>query len=253
MRLNEMTDWETEPYFQENDTVILTIGCLESHGSHNVLGVDTLIPEKLLSMIEERTEVIAAPGIPYGVCEDMTSFPGTISIGEDCMYMLLTRITEGLLQHGAKKILFLNGHGGNIPTLNRVCIELNKRGALGVQLNWWVMAGQLNPKWAGGHGGGEETAAMLAVNPDLVKTDHIRSMELINDLGDQFPTIGFDQIEFKGVGIPIPREVTRYTSNGWIGPDDPKDATAAWGQEMLTAVADYIGDFIKNLPRMVLL
>ena len=47
------------------------------------------------------------------------------------MYMLLTRITEGLLQHGAKKILFLNGHGGNIPTLNRVCIELNKKGRLG--------------------------------------------------------------------------------------------------------------------------
>ncbi len=37
--------------------------------------------------------------------------------------------------------ILLNGHGGNIPTLNRVCIELSQKGALGVHLNWWVMAG----------------------------------------------------------------------------------------------------------------
>ena len=49
---------------------------------------------------------------------------------------LLTRITDGLISHGAKKILFLNGHGGNIPTLNRVCVELSKKGVVGVQLNW---------------------------------------------------------------------------------------------------------------------
>ena len=244
MRLSEMTCWQVEAYFQEHDTALLTVGCLENHGSHNVLGVDTLVPEKLLSMIEEKAEIAAAPGIPYGVCEDMTCYPGTISIGEDCMYLLLTRITEGLLSHGAKKILFLNGHGGNIPTLNRVCIELSQKGALGVSLNWWIMAGELNPSWAGGHGGGEETAAMLAVDPKLVHFDHLREKELIHDLGEAFPTTGFDKVAYKGIGIPMPRDVIRYTSNGWIGPDDPKDATESWGKEMLTAVADYIAAFI---------
>ena len=71
MRLSEMTCWQVEAYFQEHDTALLTVGCLENHGSHNVLGVDTLVPEKLLSMIEEKAEIAAAPGIPYGVCEDM--------------------------------------------------------------------------------------------------------------------------------------------------------------------------------------
>ena len=136
MKLSEMTYWQVKEYFQEHDTVILTVGCLESHGSHNVLGVDTLIPEKLVSMIEERADVAAAPGIPYGVCEDMTGFPGTISIGEDCMYLLLTRITEGLISHGAKKILFLNGHGGNISTINRVCIELSRKGSFLIFLHF---------------------------------------------------------------------------------------------------------------------
>lgn len=249
MKLSEMTYWQTEQYFQEHDTVILTVGCLESHGSHNVLGVDTLIPEKLVSMIEERICIAAAPGIPYGVCEDMTGFPGTVSIGEDCMYLLLTRITEGLLSHGAKKILFLNGHGGNISTINRVCIELSRKGALGAVLNWWIMAGQLNPAWAGGHGGGEETAAMMAVDPKLVHPERMRGQELIHDLGEKFPTMGFDRVEYKGIGIPIPRDVVKYTSNGWIGPDDPKDATEEWGKEMLTEVADYIAAFIKDFDK----
>lgn len=245
-----MTCEEVRTYFQESDMALLTVGCLENHGSHNVLGVDTLVPEKLLSMIEEKVRIAAAPGIPYGVCDDMTGYPGSISIGEECMYMLLTRITDGLISHGAKKILFLNGHGGNIPTLNRVCVELSKKGAVGVQLNWWIMAGQLNPDWAGGHGGGEETAAMLAVDPKLVHMDQIRSQELINDFGEDFPTAGFDRILFKGIGIPVPRYVDEYTTNGWIGPDHPDAATRKWGEDMLNAVADYIADFIEAFAKV---
>lgn len=245
-----MTCEEVRTYFQESDMALLTVGCLENHGSHNVLGVDTLVPEKLLSMIEEKVRIAAAPGIPYGVCDDMTGYPGSISIGEECMYMLLTRITDGLISHGAKKILFLNGHGGNIPTLNRVCVELSKKGVVGVQLNWWIMAGQLNPDWAGGHGGGEETAAMLAVDPKLVHMDQIRSQELINDFGEDFPTAGFDRILFKGIGIPVPRYVDEYTTNGWIGPDHPDAATRKWGEDMLNAVADYIADFIEAFAKV---
>ena len=42
-----MTCEEVRTYFQESDMALLTVGCLENHGSHNVLGVDTLVPEKL--------------------------------------------------------------------------------------------------------------------------------------------------------------------------------------------------------------
>ncbi|MEE0514930.1 MAG: creatininase family protein [Emergencia sp.] len=245
MRLERMTCEEAARYFEKHDTVLLTIGCLENHGSHNVLGVDTLVPEKLLTMIEEKSEIASAPGIPYGVCEDMINYPGTVSIGEDCMHMLLTRITEGLMRHGAKKIVFLNGHGGNIPTLNRVCIELSQKGALGAQINWWKLAGQLNPAWGGGHGGGEETAAMLAVDPSLVHFDKMREQEIRDDLGESLRTMGFDCVDFKGIGIPVPRNVDQYTSNGWIGPDHPKDASVQWGQEMLTAVSDYTAEFLE--------
>ena len=57
MRLSQMTCEEVRTYFQESDMALLTVGCLENHGSHNVLGVDTLVPEKLLSMIEEKVRI----------------------------------------------------------------------------------------------------------------------------------------------------------------------------------------------------
>lgn len=50
MRLSEMTCWQVEAYFQEHDTALLTVAALKTPGSHNVLGVDTLVPEKLLSI-----------------------------------------------------------------------------------------------------------------------------------------------------------------------------------------------------------
>ena len=78
----------------------------------------------------------------------------------------------------------------------------------------------------------------------------MREQELINDLGADFPTDGFDRVTFGGIGIPVPRDVTRYTTNGWIGPDHPKDATVEWGEEMLTAVADYIAAFIEAFEKV---
>ena len=93
-------------------------------------------------------------------------------------------------------------------------------------------------------------AAMLAVDPKLVHMDQIRSQELINDFGEDFPTAGFDRILFKGIGIPVPRYVDEYTTNGWIGPDHPDAATRKWGEDMLNAVADYIADFIEAFAKV---
>ena len=250
MRLAKLSCKGVTEYFREKDTVILAIGSIENHGTHNVLGVDTIIPDYLLDMIEEKSNILIAPTVPYGACDSIADFPGTISLGYDVLYGVISKIVEGLCSHGAKKIIFLNGHGGNIPVLDRVSLECSKKGVLCAQLNWWLMVWDLNPAWKGGHGGGEETAAMLAIDPSLVDMGAIEEMNLINDLGDELPTTGFKGVTFKGVEIPVVRSVMSFTKNGWIGPDHPKEATAQWGSEMLRAVADYIVDFIEVFGRV---
>ena len=244
MRLSEMTWPMAESYFKTNDTVILPIGSIESHGRHLPLGTDTLIPDHLLGLMEGRTEALIAPTIPYGACDSLSDFPGTINLGTDLLYRLLKQITDELYRHGARRFIVLNGHGGNCRTIEQVGLELHRRGALLAELNWWLMAWDLNPAWKGGHGGGEETAAILGIKPELVKQDEMEGELALHDVSPDIRATGFNTVTYKGVNVVIPRKITAVTDNGWIGPDHPRTASIAWGQEMLQATADYILDFI---------
>ncbi|MDR1704034.1 MAG: creatininase family protein, partial [Clostridiales bacterium] len=110
MRLERMSCEAAKSYFAKDDTVIFAIGSIENHGSHNVLGVDYIIPTHLLDLIEKQSDVLIAPPIPYGACDTLADFPGTVSLGQDVLCMVINKIVEGLYNHGARRFLFLNGH-----------------------------------------------------------------------------------------------------------------------------------------------
>lgn len=249
MRLAHLTWPQAERYFNENDMVVIAIGSIECHGTHMPLGTDTLIPNKILDLLEEKSDVLIAPTIPYGATQYLSPFPGTINLGPDGLYTVVSKVVEGLWNHGARKIVFLNGHGGNVSTLEKVSLELDERGGLGVILNWWLMAWDLNPAWKGGHGGAEETAGVMAVDPSLVDWDALDEMNLHNDVTENMERTGFKNVVYKGVPVVICRKVTRFTNNGWIGDDHPSKATLEWGTEMLQTTADYIADFLEELKK----
>ena len=93
---------------------------------------------------------------------------------------LLRTVCDQLYQYGFRHFMILNGHGGNSAAIQSVGLHLYHKGALLANLNWWLMAGQIDPAWAGGHGGGEETAGVMAVDPALVKQEYL-------DWGDLTP------------------------------------------------------------------
>ena len=246
MRLEKLRPQEVKDYFDKNTVVIIPTGSIECHGTHNVLGVDTLAVEKLAELIDQKMkdDVLIATVIPYGACDNLSDYSGTISIGHDLFYRLVKRVADELFRHGARRFAFLNGHGGNIGALNGICLELDKKGGLGAILNWWLMSWELNPNWKGGHGGAVETSAMLAIDPALVRMDLIEEVGLINDIKGLKTSFG-SNVAFKSINIPIPRSSASYAKNGWFGPDHPQSATVRWGKEMLQANADYICEFVK--------
>ena len=161
----ELSTWPAvEDYFQRgNDLVVMAIGSTEEHGRHNPLGTDTLAPNLLLDKIEAALgkDVLIAPTIPFGNADDLLGFPGTLSIGYDLLRSLVRTLSMQLYDYGARRFLLINGHGPNIKPISSVCEELNRRGCLAARADWWLMAGELNPAWRGGHGGAEETAAVF--------------------------------------------------------------------------------------------
>ncbi len=254
-RLERMTWPQAEEYFKENDIVIIPAGSIESHGRHMPLGTDLLIPNKILELIEERTDVMCAPSMPYGCTEFLAPFPGTINLGTKAYYEVMHSIMESLRAHGAKRFIVLNGHGGNNPALDLVGLDLYKEGCLMAEVNWWILVWNLcgdwngNSPWRGGHGAGEETAAIMSVDESLVDMSQIAAPSKLKDLSDEIKGAGFRSVSFKGCEIPLSRFTTDVTDNGWVGPDDPTLATKEWGDTMLNAFADWFVEFIEAFKK----
>ena len=112
------------------------------------------------------------------------------------------------------------------------------------------MAWDMAPAWKGGHGGGEETAAILGIAPSLVDQSEVAGPMKLHDVSDTLKATGFTSIEYKGVTVNIPRLTPSVTHNGWIGPDHPETATEEWGRKMLQTTADYIVDFMEEFKKV---
>lgn len=257
MYLAHMNYREVEEYLQTSDTILIPVGSLENHGLHMPLGTDALIPDEIARLIDRKSPLLIAPTINYGATDDLCGFAGTVSIGTEGLIALLRAVCDQLYRYGFRRFLILNGHGGNTAAIQTVGTHLYRKGAYLAILNWWLMAGQINPEWAGGHGGGEETAAVMAVNPSLIKQAYLHLPENYgNDLGDDLPYGAWTSVQYRGVSVAVPREIRQITQNGWLvhsfKGDVPTRANAEWGKEMLEATAEYIVDFAMQFAKAVL-
>ena len=252
MRLANLTWPQAEKVLSADPVVILPIGTAEQHGRHLPLGTDMLAPEAVCDRIERiDPDVVILPSWSYGQCDSQTEFPGTISLGPELLYQVVMKIFTGLMRHGVRRFIALNGHGPNCGPIERAALELSRQGAMLAELNWWRYVWDLNPAWRGGHGGGQETAAILAINPDWVDRSAFEPA-MMRGVGEELPASGWSAVRYKGVDIPIPRLDVDVTDNGWLGPDPLETATAQWGEEMLQAAADWAADFIGAYRRVKL-
>ena len=250
MRLERSTWPAVQRYFAEHDTVLMLFGSTEQHGRQNPLGTDTFAPQKLSELVEAKQPwLLIAPALPFGSTSRFEDFPGTVSLGDELLLKVVTKVADDLYRHGARHLVFLNGHGANSKVLMEAGVALSRKGCRVAQLDWWKMVRDFNPAWAGGHGGGQETSANLYIDPTMVDMGAVADMGLIDDVSPDMPTTHFTTVTFKGVTVDMPRPTSFITKNGWIGPDHPKNASAEWGRDMLNAVADWMAEFVEAFEK----
>lgn len=134
------TTWpEVEEYLRHKQTLLLPVGSTEQHGPTGIIGIDYLTSEKMAHAVAEKTQTLVAPTLPFGMALHHMAFPGTISFTPKTYIQVLTEIFASLQKHGFRKILLVNGHGGNIaPITTAFCEFLNSDQTLDLQLiNWW--------------------------------------------------------------------------------------------------------------------
>lgn len=252
MRIENLSWVEVKDYFESSDMIILPVGSIECHGKHMPLGTDTLIPIRILELLEPLTDILITPILPYGCTDSLSQFPGTITLGHDVLFMLLNQVVSEYYRHGARKVAVLNGHSGNAPVIERVGLELRRRGGLLAMFNWWEMTEGFDPAWRGGHGGALETSAVLGVDPKLVQPERIEEMNL-KDPAAGLKATDFYTVEFQGVRLPLYRFTNEVTPTGWIGENDhPGKASQSQGEAMLRKTAEYIAAFIESFKQIPL-
>src|SRR4051812_42155377 len=153
------------------DTAILPIGMVEAHGPHCSLGTDVLIPREFLRRLDQMIgeKVVIGAEIPYGHSWSLQSFKGTIDVSADAFSNYVYEVGKEFHRSGFKNLVFFNGHGGNINSLNTVGEKLADLGLTILMINWWTdyrdTIKTITPE--PGHAGEDETSLVLAISESL--------------------------------------------------------------------------------------
>jgi creatinine amidohydrolase len=179
--LSEMSWAEVKEYLAHDDRVILPLGSTEEHGPHLGLGTDSIEAEAIALSAGEATGVIVAPTLNYGMALMQMAFPGTVSLRPTTLIAVLEDVFRSLYRHGFRRVLVVNGHGGNTPALSSA-VQIVTQDLAGLRVKtfeWWTDAESYRVvietmgEQVGSHASPGETAFMLAVRPSAVKLERL--------------------------------------------------------------------------------
>ncbi len=166
----------------ERRVVILPVGSVEGHGPHLPVDTDARIVDAVCQRVADAApdRVVVLPTVWYGICPHHMDFPGSITISETTFIQYVLDVCESVARHGFRRLLLLNGHGGNQSALDLVARMVATRhpGVLCAATAYYVLpqaeAAEARvrdhpTRGSMGHADFSETSLYLAIQPEVVK------------------------------------------------------------------------------------
>src|SRR3954454_18834615 len=182
----QLTDlkWPDIEALSRDTPVVIPIAALEQHGRHMPLFTDSLLLGEVIRRVSERLSggVLFTPLFWLGNSEHHLDFPGTMTAAPRVYLDVLKDMVENFLVHGFRRLVFINGHGGNIVPAQQALFEWKqehrtRRDLLLLSLTYWDAAGSPPDSIPGlvqkqmGHACEWETSMVLRLDPHLVVGD----------------------------------------------------------------------------------
>jgi creatinine amidohydrolase len=229
---------------QKWQVAVLPFGATEPHNLHMPYGTDNFQVEALgrracQHAYEAGTRVVLLPTIPFGVNTNYFKVPGSLacSLMPTTLLRVLTDIVDSMERQGVRKLVLLNGHGGN--ELKPFLRELHHRTGVFLCLcDWYRMAADLyraSFQEPGEHADEVETSLGLAFFPELLRPE-------LADAGAARPT-RFEAINRGWISITRPWHLA--TSNTGLG--NPAAASADKGRALMDTLTERLGQFLVQL------
>lgn len=240
-RLSELRASDLLDHLNESSILVLPMGAIEQHGPHLPFSTDLEIAracaEAVVDQVGEEHDLWLLEPLAFTKSNEHAGTPGTFWLGPETLLRVLDDIGRSMSATPAKKLAFLNGHGGNSSLINVACRELR----LNHGLETFLMHPNVPPDQGGPsseeelgfgiHGGVGETSIMLHLRPDLVRMD-LASRNVPEHLAAN------EHVKFGGT-----------VSFGWLasdfGPDghigDPTGATPERGKQSFEAAVSRLG------------
>ena len=245
----ELTWRQARTRIKKMDVALLPVGALEQHGPHLPLDTDAFDADYLAHRVAEACsdpKPLVLPPISYGVSYHHADFTGTVSISNDTLTKMIYEIGMSVSRNGIRKLVMINGHGGNSPSLNYAAQMINRDARIFVCVDTGetsdVDIDKIIETPNDVHAGEIETSTSLAVRPQLVQMDQAKK---------QIPKFSSRYLDFSSKRGVLWYAYTRKISpSGVMG--DPTKASAAKGERIWEMMIAHLVSLVEDLKRLTL-
>jgi creatinine amidohydrolase len=237
---------------------VLPVAATEQHGPHLPLCVDSALADGVikaaLPLLPADLPVLFLPTQAVGFSPEHSRFAGTLSFSAPTLLRIWTEIGEAVAAAGVRKLVILNGHGGQVGAMDLVARDLRARCQLIVVSTSWFalpLAPEVNGLFPpeehrfGIHAGDIETSMMLALRPDLVQMKAARNFESTSrERAERYPVLG------NGRSAKFAWQMQDVNAQGAAG--NAAAATAEKGRAVLQAAGQQLAQLLGEVAKLPL-
>ena len=232
MQISQMNWMQVERYLEEDDRCILPTGSTEQH-AYLSLSVDTILAARLAREVGELANVPVFPVVPYGLAQQWTAFPGTVTLRVQTYLALICDVLDSIRRAGFRRVLLINGHGGNAP-------------AQGMLREWMMDNPDSKVRWHNWYNAPRTWRKVMEIDPACSHASWMENFPWTRLPGVELPADSKPMMNLDTLALLSPEQTREQLADGNMGgvyQRADEDMLAIWQVALAETLALLEGDW----------